>query len=225
MTPMSICNLRFSTIVALMLAGAACGRDASSTTAPSQLAAMTVTAITPTVGSTGGDTTVTMTGTGFQPDMTVAFDGTMITGRFDSRDRLLTTLFLQTPPHTTGAVDILISSPRTAALRLTSAYTYAAPGSFDFNGSWSAFSFDGSDRTLRFTIQNDRLVSTTCLGASGEVIPLALPTPPPIIDGAFSISGNDGVGISGRMVSASAAVGTMNLAPCGAMQWRTYPRP
>jgi hypothetical protein len=58
----------------------------------------------------------------------------------------------------------------------------------------------------------------------GEVIPLALPTPPSISNGEFSVFGNDGVGMSGRMVSASAAVGTMNLAPCTSMQWRTYPK-
>ena len=63
-TPMIICNIRIIALSALILAGAACGRDASSTTAPSQPGSITVTAITPTLGSTGGDTSVTITGQG-----------------------------------------------------------------------------------------------------------------------------------------------------------------
>lgn len=219
----TLLNVRFVAMFSLTLAGAACGNDGSST-APSQPPAtkVTVTSVTPALGSIGGGTSVTITGTGFQPGVTVTFDTTTVTARFDNRDAA--TIFLQAPPHTPGTVDLLVTNPGSQSQRFVGAYTYTVPGVFDFNGDWPAVSFDGSDRALRFTVQNDVLVSATCLGAANEVIPLALPNPPRIVNGEFSVFGDDGVGMSGRMVAETEAVGTMNLPPCTAMQWKTYPK-
>lgn len=222
---MSILSVRLLAIASVILAGAACGNDRQVITpSPTPAPTVTVTGISPTVGSTSGDTTVTITGTGFQSGVAVTFDGVRTQGTFDGRDSARTTMFLQTPPHAVGTVDLLVSNPGGAALRLTGAYTYAVPASFDFSGHWDAFSFDGSDRVMDFTVQNNALVSVTCTNAL-NVVSTITPFPPPVVNnGAFSFVGNDGTAMTGRMVAASAAVGTINVAACANMDWRTYPR-
>jgi hypothetical protein len=42
---------------------------------------------------------------------------------------------------------------------------------------------------------------------------------PPVSNGEFAFSREDGVAIAGRMVSAGYAIGTINLAPCTNADW------
>jgi len=189
---------------------------------PAPATGLAVTAISPLVGSTGGSSQLRIVGTGFRSGATVSFDGVRVTTRFDGR--LLNTMFLESPAHAAGTVDLTVTNPDGTQALLPRAFRYVSPDSFDFNGSWQAYSFDGSDRVLDFTIESNTLVQATCWGAGGEKVPLSIPSAPSVAHGEFAFAGTDGTSMSGRMVAESEAVGTMNLAPCANMAWRTYPK-
>lgn len=175
-----------------------------------------VTAVSPNTGSTGGSTPVTITGTGFQPGATVTLDGTVLE-RSNVYVQNSTTIHFSTPAHAAGTVDVVVTNPGGQADRLTGGYTYASPESFDFNGDWTGGAGGEYDTAIRFTIQNNMLISVSC-GNSGT---LTFSPPPLVSKGEFSFVGNDGVGISGRIVSAVNAVGTINIAPCTSTMWLT----
>jgi hypothetical protein len=182
-----------------------------------------VTGLSPVVGSTGGGAAITIAGSGFQLGSTATFDSATVAAVFDTRNGVLTNMRLETPPHAPGTVDVVVTNPDGRKLVLREAYTYVSPDSFDFNGSWEAASFDGSDRQLEFTIEDNRLVRATCRSADGQVVPLSIPSPPAITHGEFAFEGIDGIRFSGRMVTSTDAIGTMNFAACNAMTWQTYP--
>ena len=71
-----------------------------------------------------------------------------------------------------------------------------------------------SDMDMRFTIQSNMLISVTC----GTSAILTLSPPPSVSNGEFSFVGV-GITISGRIVSAVGAVGTINTVPCPATKW------
>lgn len=151
-----------------------------------------VTSISPTSGAVAGGSSITIVGTGFKRGAYAIFDGVLVTGRFDTRDVVLTTMYLESPPHAAGTIDVLVG-----------------------NG-------DASSR-VAFTIENNKLVSAICFGASGEIVQVALAAAVPVVDSEFSFSFADGSGMSGRMVAATEMVGSMNVGPCTDMTWRTYP--
>jgi hypothetical protein len=191
--------------------------------APSLISpAPAVTAVAPSVGSIGGGASMTIAGTGFKEGVTVTFDGTAVAGRFDTRDKAFTTILLETPAHVLGAVDLVVTNSDGQSQRLTAAYTYVSAGSFDLNGRWTGGSYDGSDRMMTFTIQDSKLVSASC--SYDSTVALALPSPVSASNGEFSFVGSDGASISGRIVSPSEVIGTMNFSVCTNMLWRTYPR-
>jgi len=167
---------------------------------------------------------MTITSVGFNPGTIVRFGATSVSGRFDSRDIRYTKMFLETPAHAAGPVDLIIAAPGLQDERIAGAFTYVAPDSFDFNGVWEATSEDGSDRGMRFTIRNSVLVSAACVSVMSEEYPLKLSRAPVVSNGEFAFVGDDGASVSGRMVSPEEAIGTINLAPCTVMKWRTYPR-
>jgi hypothetical protein len=189
---------------------------------PAPATGLAVTEISPAVGSTGGSSQLKIVGTGFRNGVTVSFDGVVVSTFFDSRDLFFTNMLLESPAHTAGTVDVTVTLPDGTRVLLPRAYRYVSPDSFDFNGSWSAYSFDGSDRTLDFIIEDNILVRATCWGAGGEMVPLSIGSAATVAHGEFLFTGAAGTGMSGRMVAASEAVGTMNLAPCTNMAWRTY---
>lgn len=197
------------------------GRGPSTPSAPilvnAVVLAPTAMSISPNVGSTSGDTPVVITGTGLQPGLTVTFDGVPAQARFDSRyvDRI----YLSTLPHADGAVDVVVTNANGQAGRLARSYTYAAPQSFDFNGTWSGFPVDGSDLPVEFTIQNDGLVRAAC-----DTTVVIFAPPVPLTNGAFSFS-RDGSVTTGKIVSASQAVGAIALAPCNAPLWEATRKP
>jgi hypothetical protein len=177
----------------------------------------TVTAISPDVGSTSGDTPVVIFGTGFQYTATVTFDGVAVAARFDSRytDRM----YLSTPPHAAGRVDVVVTNAGSQPGRLDAGYTYAVPESFDFNGTWWGFPTDGSDLSVEFTIQNNVLLRASC-----ETSVVTFSPPLPVTNGAFSFS-RDGSTMTGKIVSASDAVGAITLLPCNAPLWKATRKP
>ena len=182
-----------------------------------------MTAILPALGSIGGGASMTIIGTGFKPGVVAIFDGISVPARFDNRD-IAITMYLQTPPHADGAVDVVVMNPDGGSVRVSSGHACVSATSFDPNGPWTGFTNDGSDRVMAFTIQNNMLISASCYSGLGDKFSLTLSSPSPVSNGEFSFYWDDGIGMSGRMVSASEIVGTMNVGGCGAMAWRTYPR-
>lgn len=214
---MSGCLLVRSSLLALFGITLGCGEGTP--TGPSQQTmpetipnAATVAVISPNLGSTGGGTTVTITGTGFRPGTTVTLDGTAPSFVW-VRDS--TTLQFSTPAHAAGGVDVVVTSPGSAAITLGGGYTYASPQSFDFNGDWQGGAGAEGDVPFRFTIRNNVLVNVSC-GGSGT---LTVSPPASISNGEFSFLGADGLALSGRIVAASAAVGMINMAPCATHWW------
>jgi len=221
----------FLTVLGL-LASAGCGASPSApspisatSSAPASAAgsagSLAIVAIDPQTGTTGGSTTVKITGTGFRSGATVTFDG-------ERRNASLlnsTTLYVTTPVHAAATVDVIVMGPDGETATLTGAYTYAAPQSFNFNDAWGGYALAHpeisarytplhSDMEMGFTIQDNVLTGFTC---GGSVIP-ALSPPRPVINGEFSLVA-DGVEISGRIVSADEAIGTINTVACPATRW------
>lgn len=171
--------------------------------------------ITPNLGSTGGGAPTRLIGSGFSSTTTVTFGGVSVRGRTDSRDPSGTLLYLESPPHAPGIVDVVLSNPGSKALTLRRAYTYAQPGAFDFNGNWSGFGNAGQDIPIIFIIENDVVTSASC----DEYATLTFSPPLEVKNGEFSYSGAEGVSVTGRIVSAYNAVGTINLYPCTNTTW------
>jgi hypothetical protein len=93
-------------------------------------------------------------------------------------------------------------------VRVHRGYTYASPAFKDFNGQWEGWVGDEGETPLRFTIENDVLVSLSCARA------VTLTSTPATNDGTFSIPGIGGPGMTGALVRADHAEGTIKLAAC-----------
>ncbi len=165
----------------------------------------------PDTGSTSGSTPLKITGSGFQPGAVVFIDGIAISAFvLDSR-----TIFACTPPHDAGPVDVVVANPDALSSWMTNAYAYVPPHSFDFNGEWVGVAGSEHQMELRFIVRNNTLVSVSC-GTSG---PVTFSPAPTVEFGAFSVVREDGVGFSARIVSATEAIGTINLEPCPYTNW------
>jgi hypothetical protein len=184
---------------------------------------VTVTAIDPAAGSTAGGTTVRILGTGFRLDTTVTFDAESTIGYILNS----TTIYAITPAHAAGTVNVKVTTPTGESATLARSFVYAPPQSFNFNGIWSGYalahpgldrSLDGShshsDMEMRFTIENNVLTGFTC---GGSTISLSAPLPV-VSNGAFSFADAAGT-VSGRIVSAGAAVGTIDTTACPDTRW------
>jgi IPT/TIG domain len=201
--------------IAAGIAGMAAGCGARSPAGPSSVAVaeppapIAVAGVSPAVGSTSGSTPLKIAGSGFQTGATVTIDGiTIPVAVADDR----ATIRFRTPPHAAGMVELVVTNPDGGEARLAGAYVYVPAASFDFDGEWAGAA---ADLDLRFTVQDGALVSVSC-GASG---PVAFSPAPAVNQGEFSIVAADGRGISARIVSATDAVGTINLAPCRSTNW------
>ena len=170
-----------------------------------------VVALSPDTGSTGGSTPLKISGSGFQPGAVVLIDGIAMSAFvLDSR-----TIYACAPPHDAAKADVVIVNPDGSSALMTNGYTFVSPRLFDFNGDWIGVAGSEHQMELRFTVRDNMLVSVSC-GTSGAVTF----TPPPRVEhGEFSIVRADGIGISARIVSASEAVGTINLEPCPYTNW------
>jgi hypothetical protein len=205
-------------LLSLALAAANCtgngpdGPSAPSPATPSRsVPTPAVTAISPSVGTASGGTPITINGTGLLPGVTVTFDGATVTARFDTRynDRI----FLYAPAHAVGTTDVVVTNAGGRPGRLVAGYRFASPESFDFNGTWRGFPYDGSDYLLQFTILKNELLSVSCDSST-----ISFSDPVVITNGEFSFS-RDGATMSGRIASGYQAVGTINVPPCNAPLW------
>ncbi len=193
---------------------AGCGRGP---TAPSQPElrnpatnpAPTILSITPSIGSTGGGASIKITGAGLLPGIRVGFGATNVAGWFDKYSG---GVFVTTPSHAAGSIDVVVTNLDGQNAVAVGAYTFAAPESFDVNGNWRGASFAGDyDEPFEFTVANGAVVSMTC-STSGLV---RLSPSARIIHGEFSFGGEDGVAISGRIVAPTEAIGVVNVDPAG----------
>jgi hypothetical protein len=173
--------------------------------------------VSPAVGSTGGDTPITITGTGFAADALVTLGGVAMTMGYRPGCGVgclgATTLIGKSRARGAGTVDLVVTNPDRQSAVLAGGYTYAAPDSFDFNGTWDGGAITGHVR-FGLTIEGDMLISVSC-DDSGTV---TLSPPSPVIQGAFSYAAG-GVSVSGKIVSDREAVGLVNLAPCLNADW------
>jgi hypothetical protein len=90
----------------------------TSTTAP----APTVSGVSPNSGPTGGGTTVTLTGTNFVSGATVTFGGTAAT----IMSLNSTTITVNTPAHTAGTVNVVVTNPDGQTGSNTNGFTYTS---------------------------------------------------------------------------------------------------
>jgi IPT/TIG domain-containing protein/fibronectin type III domain protein len=86
------------------------------------VAAPTVSAVSPNTGVIGGGTSVTISGTGFQPGATVTFGGVAATGVNVVN---ATTITAATPAHAAGAVNVAVTNGDGQSATLTNGYSYA----------------------------------------------------------------------------------------------------
>lgn len=182
-------------------------------------AALSIGGVQPASGSTGGGTSMTITGTGFRSGTTVTFGGERVNAyAYNS-----TTLYMSAPAHAAGAVDVVVTRPSGDSATLTRGFTYATPQSFDFNGTWVGYALAHppisgqiramhADMDMRFTVENNRVIDFTCGGSE-----VAL-SPPAISHGEFTLA-PDGIPITGRIVAAAEATGAINTTACPATLW------
>ena len=167
--------------------------------------------LSPDAGSTGGSTPLKITGSGFEAGAVVFMDGIAI-GAFVLDGH---SIYACAPPHDAGPVDVVVVNPNGLSDWVAKAYTFIPPQNFDFNGDWIGVAGAEHQMEVRFTVENDQLVCVSC-GSSGAV---TFSPPPKVKHGEFSGLRTDGVGMTARIVSASEAVGTINIEPYPYTNW------
>jgi hypothetical protein len=181
-------------------------QPAMSNAATTDLAAPTILAITPSIGSTGGGAAIAITGTGLLRGSRVAIGTTTVAAYFYNNR-----LFVTTPSHEPGSVDVTVTNVDGQNAVAIGAYTFTAPESFDVDGNWRGVSFAGDyDEPFAFTVVNGAVISFTCANSG-----LVLSPPAPIIHGEFSFAKDGDVAISGRIVAPTEARGVVNVDPVG----------
>ena len=208
-------RVSFGIVLLLVVQGAGGCVDGSRTepwsaVAPTAAAPPSVTSLSPNVGSTGGGTGVKIDGA--RLGTTVTFDGVPVQGRFFSGNP---TMYLSTPAHTAGTVDVVVSGRGGESVTLSNAFTYASPLTFDFNADWTSFGQTDQEGLVSFTIRDNLLLTVSC----GPDVTLTFSPPRPVANGEFSFVGDDGVGFSGRIVAVSEAAGTIKLGHCDSSGW------
>ena len=110
-------------VIGLVLISASfiAGCEGSPVTPPPLPTPLTVTAITPSTGSTSGPTTVTIAGTGFQSGATVTIASIAVLATVVSSTAITATI----PAHAAGTVDVVVTNPGGQSGRLDGAFTFA----------------------------------------------------------------------------------------------------
>lgn len=175
-----------------------------------------ITGINPNVGTTGGETWFEITGTGF-------LEGAVVTiGRQPQEIEMQgTSIYVYTPEHAAGSVDVVVTNPDTQSATIVGGYTFVPPGSMDFNGTWLGYATAGSGfrQPLEFTIQGNVLIGVSCGGRSDIVL-----SPwPPVSAGQFSFRGTGGA-INGGILSPAYSEGWIDIPPCPNAFWSAQKR-
>ena len=144
-------------------------------------------------------------GSGFQPGTKVTLDGTEARVIYTTP----TGVYLTTRPHAAGGVDIVVTTADGQVARLDGGYTYVRPQFSDFNGVWEGYVGDEQEMAFTFTVENNTLVHGSC-----GVKRLALLSPPLTNGGEFAISGSRGANMTGGLLRADYAEGTIDMTQC-----------
>jgi uncharacterized protein (TIGR03437 family) len=182
--------------------------DTNGQDVPPPSTSLALTSLSPDTGSTDGGAQVVLSGSKFDPGAHVTFDGVAVPLVYGTSQVMIT----HPPAHAAGSVDVVVTNPDGSTAKQV--FSYASPGSFDFNGDWDAV-VSGDEIVFRFTIRDNALASVTCRTSA----PIALTPAPVVANGAFSFSGADGASMSGRLVAPSQAIGEINVPVCGAISW------
>jgi len=156
------------------------------------------------VGSTSGGASVMIAGTGFLAGAVVTLDGVRLIAYVNDSS----TIYATAPAHAAGNVDLVVTNPDHQADTLRGGYTYVSPETFDVNGEWKGGADSNYGTDFGFTIRNGAVIAVSC-GTSQSV---TLEPPVPVVSGDFSLTGNENIIISGRIVSPSLAFGTISIA-------------
>ena len=123
---MTLRSIRLSWAVAAALVTAGgIGCSPAAPSAPTVVAApvsndLVMHAITPVAGKPAEHTFVRILGRGFQPGATVSFDGTAAPVTVESGQ----VIFATAPPHSAGAIDIVVTNPDGRSSRLENRFAY-----------------------------------------------------------------------------------------------------
>ena len=196
-------------IGAILLSAAVAG--CSSSPSPSPIGPWAVTSVSPVRGSTAGGTPVTIIGSGFQSGTTVTIRGVRQVLSSVSGN---TALYLTTTAQDTGVAEIVVTGPGQAE-RFATAFEFAPPQTFDFNGSWEGVYHDNDD--IQVVISSNVVARVTCAN-----IDVTLPAPLLVNLGAFSATAGNGVeAVSGRIVSDQIAIGEIDTPACRGT-WKAF---
>jgi hypothetical protein len=180
-----------------------------------------VTGVSINRGSTAGGTKFKIRGTNLARESTVTFGNVKaLSNSYDPRDEPGTTLYITSPPHPAGVVDLVITRGD-GQLRVSDAFEFVDQETFDFNGKWAGFTIDGTDVWIEFVIRNNTLVSGSCDGIKTKTAVL----PIDVTAGRFLAQGPDSFHLAGRIVSAEQATGKVTGPDCngsGESPWQAY---
>ena len=177
---------------------------------PSSRPAPLATEVSVSLGSTAGGTQLKIRGTNLPRGASVTFGNVKVfSNSYDPRDEPGTTLFITSPAHQAGVVDLVITTVD-GLVRLTDAFEFVDQDAFDFNGNWSGTTIDGSDVLIQFVIRNNMLVSGVCDGFKTKTAVLATD----VSAGSFLAKGPDSFHLAGRIVSAAQATGKVSGPDC-----------
>jgi hypothetical protein len=180
----------------------------------------TVSAISPNSGSTGGGTSVTVTGANFQSGATVRLGGTAATSVNVVNS---TTITAVTAAHGAGVVDVVVTNTTMQSGTLNGGYTYTAPCSFAISRTSQLFPIDGGTGSFTITtgsgcnwqaVSEDEwieITSTTSFTGTGII--------------SFTVNPNDtGIPRVGRIVAGGNAYAiTQEGMPDGQCQYSITP--
>lgn len=178
---------------------------------PSAAADPHIATITPTAVSTTGGAWGKITGTGFRSTVQLTFGGAAPQHIWLSDPN---TIQFWTNAHESGTVDVVVRNPGGGQDTLRQGFTFATPESFDFNGSWTGYAGDDYNTEMSFVIENNALTRASC-GASQWTFATRVP----VVRGEFNFTREDGLSISGQIMSATNAIGNISIAPCAPYWW------
>ena len=175
-----------------------------------------ITGINPNVGTTGGEASFEIAGTGFLAGAAVTL------GRQPQEIELHgTSIYVYTGEHAAGPVDVVVTNPDSQSATIIGGFTFVPPGSMDFNGTWQGYATaaSGFRQPLEFTIQGNVLIGVSCGGRSDIVL-----SPPPAVSaGQFAFRGTAG-GINGGILSPAYSEGWIDIPPCPNAYWYAQKR-
>ena len=177
----------------------------------------TVSAVSPSTGSIGGGTLVSVSGFNFKLGLTATLDGVPLQVFVHTSNGISFSFFA--PAHAAGKAEIIVRNSDgqdSTEHPFAAQYHWAPPDTFDFTGQWEAFLGDGTDDPFSFFVDdNNDLVSVTCY----EGTPMPLPGAVRVNNGEVSVSSNGSVLFSARIVANNQILGTINFGRCRSSNW------